>query len=475
MLMNDIHGFAIFKKTELNVGLILSHPAFILSWIDSGVASEVACSTSLTVFLPEQIFERISHERFPFKVVPFTERSPLRASTYLRRLSWVRFRKRSSSFKFWLKRTFFGDILWWPAGLVGRERIPHLYQRLRYTAWAITKNKMTLLCFLPLFRFVMQPYLMSQLNQVNALPEGLDQSWDLLIVPTNNGEARNTEYLAHARRIGLPTLLAVDNWDNLTSKSVFVIQPDYVTVMGDQCIDHAVQIHEFERSSILPIGLPRFDAYRNNESSSHSTTKSDKIIRILYLGLSLPHAEDLVVDQIADFCERKYGTDQIEVKYRPHPLQVPRMRGIKIRNTRVHVTNYSGDKQFNRTGMPAMNSEYIDEMANASIIIGAPTTMILEAMLLNKACIVDLTDDLTHRTTAKRAAENYVHMRDLVGIEGLWIAKTVAEITEGIVHWISAEKSGLGKYNLDKFVNRDVNSYGKQLSKFIHSLGKSPR
>ena len=226
------------------------------------------------------------------------------------------------------------------------------------------------------------------------------------------------------KNIGLKTLMAIDNWDHLTGKSVYPIKPDFFTVMGTNDVKHAVAIHDCDPKSILPFGLPRFDVYRtpiNSPAKSNITTKK----KILYCGFSLAHSEKRIVDQIANFMDDKYGEGAVEVCYRPHPGPLARYDNYEIRNERVDITKHGN---LDRTAMPDMDQKFIDVLMSSDVVVGAPTTLLLEAMLLGKTCVLDVTLDGFHRTTAGNSARRHTHMLDLLAVTSLPRGKSVTEL-----------------------------------------------
>ena len=133
--------------------------------------------------------------------------------------------------------------------------------------------------------------------------------------------------------------------------------------------------------TILPIGLPRFDVYRSLKKNGGAGKNSSKK-QVLYAGFSLAHSEKRVVDALADHLDTNYGPGVVAVHYRPHPLGVPRIDDYEIKNPHVVVTDH-GD--LLRTGLPHMDDDFINALTGADVVVGAPTTLMLEAMLvLNK-------------------------------------------------------------------------------------------
>ncbi len=69
---------------------------------------------------------------------------------------------------------------------------------------------------------------------------------------------------------------------------------------------------------------------------------------------------------------------------------------------------------------------------SADVVVGAPTTLLLEAMLLGRTCVLDLTLDGFHRTTAGNSARRHTHMLDLLAVTSLPRGKNVTELISTI-------------------------------------------
>jgi len=287
----------------------------------------------------------------------------------------------------------------------------------------------------------------------------------LMVIPCHAVDELITDYLSSARNIGLKSLVAIDNWDNLTSKSVFVVQPDYLTVMGKRCIEHAAEIHSIDRSKVFPYGLPRFDTYRK-DLPSREENEFDATVEILYAGFSLPHAEIAVANSLWNGLKDRFPNQKIRFTYRPHPIPIPRIDGVTEVEAGIRITEHG---KLDRTNMPKMDEEYLASMINADVVIGAPTTMMFEAMLLERPCIIDGTSDKFHRTNAASAIRNYTHMRDLLSVSNLPIASEVDEILEHI-GLIIEKKVQFVKYEMEHLYDKGDPTYSAQLKEFLTEM-----
>ena len=445
------------------IAIVLFNPQYIRSWIDTGLIRKIIDTGKIdvTVFAPQHVIDRwVDADQYKTSIIESIE--PTIAATNLVALSWVSLRSRSLTFRFALERNFLSDYRLFPFRIGLKKGFVQFLRNIRTIAVNTKAKRKTVLYFFPPLRLLSRIH-RQKLENGFAMPSQIaDGNFDWLIMPCNSLDELMTDFLAHAKQIKLRTILAIDNWDNLTSKSVFVVQPDLVTVMGAKCVQYAVEIHKSDPKTVLPIGLPRFDVYRlllqNGDTLKRSSRK-----RVLYAGFSLAHSEMCVVDAIADHLDNRYGPGVVEVHYRPHPLAVPRIDDYKIKNLNVVVTEH---KSLSRTGLPIMDDEFIDALIEADVVVGAPTTLLLEAMLVGRPCVLDITSDKFHRTTAGNAAQRYTHMRDLLAVRDLARGETIDQLISAVNKVLDAGPTKVS-YEIEHLYDTAGLSYAEHLTSIL--------
>ena len=451
------------KKGKTRVALVLLNPQYIRSWVDTGLLRRLLDTGEIdvTVFVPQHVLDRwVDADQYETAIIESIE--PTRAATNLVALSWVALRSRSSTFRFALERNFLSDYRLFPFRIGMKKGLIQFLRNIRTIAVNTKAKRKTVMYFFPPFRILSRRNRQKLENGHRLPPQIANGNFDWLVVPCNALNELMNDYLSHAKQIGLRSLLAIDNWDNLTSKSAFVVQPDVVTVMGAKCVQYAVVIHDSNPKTVLPIGLPRFDVYRslkkNGGAAKNSATK-----RVLYAGFSLAHSEKRVVDALANYLDAKYGPGVVVVHYRPHPLGVPRIDDYEIKNVHVVVTEHG---ELSRTGLPHMDDEFINALTEADVVVGAPTTLMLEAMLVGRPCVLDITSDKFHRTTAGNAARRYTHMKDLVAVSELARGETIEQLTVEVEKILDVDVVGIN-YEIGHLYDTTAVSYAEQLTSVL--------
>jgi lipid A disaccharide synthetase len=109
-----------------------------------------------------------------------------------------------------------------------------------------------------------------------------------------------------------------------------------------------------------------------------------------------------------------------------------------------------------------MNDEFINALTEADVVVGAPTTLMLEAMLVGRPCVLDITSDKFHRTTAGNAARRYTHMKDLLAVSELARGETIEQLTMEVEKILDAGVAGID-YEIAHLYDITTASYTDQL------------
>ena len=450
--------------TKPRIAILLGNRQFIRSWFDTGLVQKIENAGFLvTVFAQQDVFVLLP-KLSNIQIVNLGTIEPTKKSVHTVALGLVSKRSLSTTFKWKLKMQFLPPQWIFPQNGSFSLRVRAALKSLKRVLGNALDNKMTLVYLVKPCRSILHLYL-RLLNEAQDIPLEIKQySPDWLIMPSSSAQGIVTDCIVGAKSARIQTIVAIDNWDQLTGKSIYPTKPDYFTVMGQRCVEHATYIHDCDPSSVLPFGLPRFDIYRNIQHSCIVRNPANKK-KVLYCGVTMAHSEKFIVDSIADFFKEKYGPDEIEIHYRPHPGPSQRSDGYEIKNNDVRITKYSN---LERTAMPDMNKEFLDALLTADVIVGAPTTLMVEAMLVNRKCVLDLTIDKFHRTTSGLMAKKFTHVQDLTAIQQIPQGATI----NGLIFEINKlleDGSNCAHYPIDHLYNTRDRPYADQLISFLQA------
>jgi hypothetical protein len=322
-----------------------------------------------------------------------------RLSKKLRIVNLISKKKRSNSFKFALKRKIFGNNL-----IIPRSRNTHFLDQIkkeivfRLKSFVINYQIISYL-YVPFLARVVTCKRKNNMRKNYQVIELLEE-FDYLVIQGIGTEQYIEVIINSMKDTCTKTILIIDNWDNLTSKGSYIVNPDFITVMGENDIENAISTHNFSSNQVWPIGLPKFEQIKYTNS-----IKANKML-IYYIGFSLPHDEVEIINRLYIAIKNHFPTSDFDFIYRPHPLQLERYHKKSI-NSQVLVEMESIRQ------LPNLDQTYGQILGEASLVIGPPTTLILEAALMNKNILIDLTKDKLYKTSSGRVAKKYKHIKEL--------------------------------------------------------------
>src|SRR3989338_10535326 len=69
----------------------------------------------------------------------------------------------------------------------------------------------------------------------------------IILLPSHAFDGMTFELIRIAKQLKRPSLMIVENWDTLSTKTIFTFNPDYLGVWSQQQIEHTVEIRNFPR------------------------------------------------------------------------------------------------------------------------------------------------------------------------------------------------------------------------------------
>ena len=212
------------------------------------------------------------------------------------------------------------------------------------------------------------------------------------------GSPLEIEYIKAARRLGIPNVVAVSSWDNLTTKGTFSMLPDLVLVWNDAMLKEAAEIHSVPTEKVEVTGAPPFDGYfemkqkLDYESLCRRVNLDPKKPFILYVSSSRSIAGNEVpfVTEFVRNLRKHEVTKQYSVLVRPHPLNASIWEGFSQED--VSIWPPRGDIP----DIPESKQSYYDMLFHSKAVVGVNTSAFLEAAIVDKPCVTILTEHYRH-------------------------------------------------------------------------------
>jgi hypothetical protein len=303
---------------------------------------------------------------------------------------------------------------------------------------------------------------------------------DLVIMPTSVvGETtyeitRITQHNHHTK-----TLMLIDNWDNLSSKSVFIKNPDYVGVMGEQGRRFATALHNIPSSNVAVIGTPRFEVYRQNmhkrpsSIAKKSTTIFDQPY-ILFAGCAVVFDEIAALSAVSGALSRIRASlpDGTKILYRPHPWGQRNNLGVI---TADPIPDVVIDPQFRDNKESGIDFQpdlqyYPLLLAKSLMVITPLSTMLLEASIMRKRVLALVHEDGVSLTSPNRMYQNSAHFRGVTGLENLTLINKLSELDSAMLDAYLAGNTPRHPIGLEFFINYEHSDYRNNLNQLVHRV-----
>lgn len=276
----------------------------------------------------------------------------------------------------------------------------------------------------------------------------------LVIYPSNAYEATGIDIVNICNEKKIKTVFIIDNWDNISSKSVLWAKPDRLLVWGEQTKQQAIKIQGFDPNKISLVGTSRFDQYfkqRSNTIPSHFNFNY-----ILFVGFSLPFNEARLVKIIDDILTRNKNIfGDTKLVYRPHPNRQGKdtIKGVKLCNTIVDPqleTWYFNEMNENIKSAPPALDYYPSLLQNAEIIIASLTSMIIESLIFKKRTLIIAYKEAKNPSSPYRVLHDYHHFDELFHTEGVDLCLNVEEFEKDLINsWEKRNETKLEKLEND--------------------------
>jgi hypothetical protein len=293
---------------------------------------------------------------------------------------------------------------------------------------------------------------------------------DLVILPFGAQELELPQVLHFCKNTKIKFYTITDNWDNLSSKSVFEDKPDFIGVWGEQSKEHAIEIQNFKENQIFLLGCPRFDMIYERREKELKNEIDFKYV--LFLGHRFDWNEEVVIEILDDeISSKKELYKNTKIIYRPHPQRESRLRTIDLKNIIIDQ-----DLKKNGTYWPSLNN-YFHNIKNSIFVMGASTTGLLEAIAFYKKymllCYYDKKDFFNQGTLLAR----HTHLQNLKQIEAIEFCDNKEDISIKFRMLFEENKNNQKFDKLkankqrDYFITGDsINTFSKNVTQSILNL-----
>jgi hypothetical protein len=305
---------------------------------------------------------------------------------------------------------------------------------------------------------------------------------DLIIVPNSIVGAEIYEILRVSNRLTkCKTLLLVDNWDNLSSKSVFISNPDYLGVWGKQSVEFAQAFHAMDKKNVKIVGTPRFEVYENFHKNKY-IGKSHQIISqpyILFVGCALGFDELGALKELSEAIS-KISNDlppDITILYRPHPWggrsqYLSILKSNPIERVTVDPQILENENILGSKFQPSL--DYYPHLLDKALFIVCPlSTMIIESTIMGKQVLALAHEDRYSLFSPNRILSNYKHFEGLDRLSNVKIIHDLHTLPSSLLSIYTNHTNHVDHSELEYFISANhQEDYAQRLAIFIEEINK---
>ena len=230
----------------------------------------------------------------------------------------------------------------------------------------------------------------------------------------------------------IPFFLIIDNWDNLSSKSVLWNKPTLMGVWGPEMADDATELHNMDPSKVVQLGSSRLDL----GSSNNLNPWFEKIQPyVLFAGTGIQHLDEIAALLEARHALDKLGYSKLSIIYRPHPWN---LRG-DFKDALSKLSDTPGlivDQDIVENGSNAFYDQrslfHLENLVKkCEFLIAGHSTVIVEALYYGKK-VLALTGSTHSLFDTSDSWVIYRHMTRLRGNLGITECNQIPKISDAL-------------------------------------------
>ena len=287
---------------------------------------------------------------------------------------------------------------------------------------------------------------------------------DLLVVsPMLDFTYGQTDYIKAARHLGIPTVLAVASWDNLTNKGVIQVTPDRVILWNAIQKREAISLHNIEPERIHVTGAQLYDHWFDMAPSVDRQTfcakaggldPSQPIILYLCSSKFICSNEVSFVEEWLYHLRRskQHSVAQANVIVRPHPSHAVQWEDVDFSDyERVVIW----PRNF---GMPIDDERkhcYYDSLYYSGAVVGINTSGFIEAGIVGKRTLTLATHHF------KGTQEGTLHFHYLTEGGLVQVARSFEEHAEQLSGALT--NTAETRHEIKQFIASFVRPFGLEL------------
>jgi hypothetical protein len=222
----------------------------------------------------------------------------------------------------------------------------------------------------------------------------------VLVTPLVDVSSTQSDVLRGARALGIPAVLCVASWDNLTNKGLIKGRPDLVTVWNEAQREEAVRLHRQRPERVVATGAQSYDHWfawrprRSREELFGEIGLDPARPFVLFLGSS-----PFVAPEEVPFVRRWVATlrsasdpavRELQVVVRPHPQNGRQWQEADLADLpEVRVWPPAGADPIDE----GSRADYHDTIDACAAVVGINTSGLIESAVIGRPVLTVLDSD----------------------------------------------------------------------------------
>ena len=384
---------------------VLTHEQQLRSWYYSDVIRNLSNSNEIVLYLPSDLPNHLSLKSEETIKIKFWEVSEFENNWIVNYLNLNRHRKNKSFGNKIIKEIYDG------------KQVKNYISKTLLLLLAIKRKP---LLFLTRNRYFLNRYFQKYMRNVLKFTPPKSAEKEIWYVVVSISDQKTVEILNTLELLKLPVVQIIENWDNPSSKLCINNSPMAVLVWSEQMKKHVSEIHQYPPGNICVIGSARFPSKYEIDITSKPKLNPQKHLQVFYPGFFSECVNRTKIVNLYDGLEASFDGKPFTLVVRPHPMMLNFVSSelVKLEGRRIEL-DFTQEDSNNKTKWPTTNAAMYQSMLNSDIVIGSPTTILLEAIMFNKRIILDLTGCKTHFNSSEMYFKNYEHFDEIIACEGI--------------------------------------------------------
>ncbi len=221
------------------------------------------------------------------------------------------------------------------------------------------------------------------------------------------------DLVAACRDLSLPLVVAMNSWDNPSTKRAVVGKPDRILVWGPQTRAHCIRFIGMAPEHVVAFGVPQFEVFANPPRESRSAFCArlgiDPASSLFLFAGANTQTDEVATLQAIDRAIGEGRLPNVKIVYRPHPWGGGGQGGARLASLNFANVVFDPTMQVYIEGLARgdtamMLPDYRDShdlLSQVDAVISPMSTILLEAALHGKPVVAFApTDILAGASTA---------------------------------------------------------------------------